>query len=184
MRIIAGTHRGRVLKTPQNSDIRPTGDKVRQALFNALQHRGAVVDAVVLDGFCGTGALGLEALSQGAAQAIFIDQAKASLSLAEANADLLRETANCQFFLKDTVRIGVRPASVPQATLVFLDPPYNRGLVPQSFAALIAGDWLAPDAFIVCETEKGADLSGIAGEIEFEKTYGDTSVVVFALTDE
>lgn len=183
MRIIAGTHRGRVLKTPQNNDIRPTGDRVRQALFNALQHRGAVVDAVVLDGFCGTGALGLEALSQGAAQAIFIDQAKTSLSLTEANAALLRETDNCHFLLKDTGAIGSRPAALPQATLIFLDPPYHHDLVPQGFQALLAGGWIAPGAFVVCETEKGADLAGIAGEIDFEKTYGDTSVVVFALPE-
>ena len=183
MRIIAGTHRGRPLKTPQTSDIRPTGDRVRQALFNALLHRGAVLDAVVLDAFCGTGALGLEALSQGAHQAVFMDQAKTSLSLAEENARTLKEHGRSLFLLKDTTTIGPRPVSVPVATLVFLDPPYHKNLVPQAFKALFAGGWIAPKAWIVCETEKGADLSGIPGEIDFEKTYGDTAVVVFALSE-
>ena len=133
MRIVAGTHRGRILKTPTGSDIRPTSDKVRQAVFNTLNSRGAVVDAVVLDAFCGTGALGLEALSQGAEAAIFMDISATSLNLAKANATLLREEEASSFLLKDAGNPGQRPPSIPPATLLFLDPPYRRNLVPVSF---------------------------------------------------
>jgi 16S rRNA (guanine966-N2)-methyltransferase len=181
MRIVAGRHRGRTLKTPQNSDIRPTSDKVRQALFNALHSRGAVVDAVVLDAFCGTGALGLEALSQGAESCAFMDVATTSLALAEENAKLLKEDSRSKFFQKDASSPGKRPEIVPAATLVFLDPPYHKALVPQAFTALLMERWLADDAIIVAETEKGADLSQIPAAILFEKIYGETVVTVFTL---
>lgn len=180
MRIVAGLHRGRILKTPANHAIRPTSDKVRQALFNALQSRGLVVDAVVLDAFCGTGALGLEALSQGAARAVFFDQAKTSLTLATANAALLRETERCEFLHCDATAPGPRPAHLPAATLCFLDPPYHKNLVPQAVAALVHQNWLTPECCLVCETEKAADLGSIDAIPLFEKTYGETSVVVFA----
>lgn len=181
MRIVAGLHRGRTLKTPQNSEIRPTSDKVRQALFNALNSRGVVVDAVVLDAFCGTGALGLEALSQGAAETLFMDVAKTSLGLAEENAGLLKELPRSKFFLKDATSPGKKPEAVPPATLVFLDPPYHKNLVPQAFAGLVTERWLADGAIVVVETELGADLSGIPADILFEKTYGDTVITVFSV---
>jgi len=180
MRIVAGRHRGRILKTPQDQAIRPTSDKVRQAVFNALQHRGAVVEAVVLDAFCGTGALGLEALSQGAAQAVFMDIAKPSLALATANALMLREGDQSQFLHKDALKPGAKPAEIPLMTLLFLDPPYHKDLVPQAFSALQAGGWLAPDCVIVAEFERGA--AGIPGlSADFEKTYGDTSVAIYRM---
>lgn len=181
MRIVAGQHRGRTLKTPQNSDIRPTSDKVRQALFNALNSRGVVVDAVVLDAFCGTGALGLEALSQGAESCNFMDVAKSSLALAEENAKVLKEDSRSKFFKKDAMSPGKRPEGTPAATLVFLDPPYHKDIVPQAFTALLMERWMADGAVVVVETEKGADLSQIPAEILFEKSYGETVVTVFQL---
>lgn len=181
MRIVAGTHRGRILKTPAGADIRPTSDKVRQAVFNALHSRGAVTDAVVLDAFCGTGALGLEALSQGATQAIFTDISKASLDLANANANLLREDSNCTFLLKDAANPGPRPASVPAATLLFLDPPYRKNLLPLSLKALQENGWLAPECIVMAEAEKNDDLSLLPGNILTEKAYGDTKVVILVI---
>lgn len=181
MRIVAGAHRGRILKTPSTHDIRPTSDKVRQALFNALNSRGVVADAVVLDAFCGTGALGLEALSQGAEHCVFMDVALASLSLAEDNARLLKVENSTEFFLKDATSPGKRPDTVPPATLVFLDPPYHKNLVKQAFSALLLERWLADGAIVVAETEKGADLSQIPAEVLFEKTYGETVVTVFSV---
>ncbi len=91
MRIVSGRHGGRRLQVPKNNKIRPTSDKIRGAIFNMLSAREAIDDAHVLDGFCGTGALGLEALSRGAAQALFIDTSKASLSLARENVSALKE---------------------------------------------------------------------------------------------
>ena len=181
MRIVAGTHRGRILKTPEGSDIRPTSDKVRQAVFNALHHRGAVVDAVVLDAFCGTGALGLEAISQGAQSAIFTDISSASLDLAKANAALIREEAVCTFLLKDASTPGQRPAALPQATLLFLDPPYRKNLIPLSLKALHENGWLAPECMVLVEAEKNDDLSLLPGEILTEKMYGDTKVVFLVI---
>ena len=181
MRIVAGTHRGRILKTPAGSDIRPTSDKVRQALFNTLNSRGAVVDAVVLDAFCGTGALGLEAISQGAKSAIFTDTSTASLELARSNAALLREEGNCSFLLKDATNPGQRPAMIPQATLLFLDPPYRKNLVPLSLKALQENNWLAPDCIVIAEAEKNDDLSLLPGTILTEKSYGETKVVILAV---
>jgi 16S rRNA (guanine966-N2)-methyltransferase len=181
MRIVAGTHRGRILKTPTGADIRPTSDKVRQAVFNALHSRGAVTDAIVLDAFCGTGALGLEALSQGAAAAIFTDISAASLALAKDNAALLREEQACTFLLKDAANPGPRPDTVAAATLLFLDPPYRKNLVPQSLKALQENGWLAPDCIVLAEAEKGDDLSALPGEILTEKNYGDTKVVILVV---
>lgn len=181
MRIVAGLHRGRLLKTPRGADIRPTSDKVRQALFNALRHRGAVDDAIVLDAFCGTGAMGLEALSQGAAHCLFMDLAKSSLDLARQNAALLKEDDRSAFVLRDAAKPGRKPDGIPPVTLLFLDPPYHKNLVPQAFKALLDNGWLAAGCLVVAEAEKNADLSGMPGSVEFERRYGDTLVTVHSL---
>lgn len=178
MRIVAGVHRSRNLMAPKGQDIRPTSDKVRQAIFNALQHRGAVADAVVLDAFAGSGALGLEALSQGAQHCVFMDMARESLRLSEDNARYLKETPRCTFLLGDTLAPGARPAAISPITLLFLDPPYRYDLVPDAFEALVKKGWLAEDCVIVAEAEKAADLSALPGVPTFNKLYGDTRVVI------
>lgn len=154
MRIVAGKHRGRRLEAPVGRDVRPTTDRTRQSLFNILTHgdwadeRDSVEGAVVLDGFCGTGALGLEALSRGAATVLFLDKARASLDLARANAATLGETEACRFILGD----AVRPPSAPMAAdLVFLDPPYGQNLAPAALLALAEAGWVAPGALVVVE---------------------------------
>lgn len=176
MRIIGGTARGRQLKTPVGQDIRPTSDKVRLAIFNALFSRGGVVDAVVIDAFCGTGALGCEALSQGAAKAIFFDNSKTSLSLAKENISILGFSDRAEFILKDTSKIGDKPSTTSPATLVFLDPPYRKNLIAPALEALIKGNWLADSAIIVIETEKEADIISGYGHCTFDKIYGETRV--------
>ncbi len=176
MRIIGGTARGRQLITPVGQDIRPTSDKVRLAIFNALFSRGGVVDAVILDAFCGTGALGCEALSQGAARAVFCDVSKTSLSLAKENATALGFSDRAEFILKDISKIGDRPSSVLPATIIFIDPPYRKELVVPTIDALKKGGWLDENAILVVETE--AELPPISGygDISFDKTYGETRV--------
>lgn len=176
MRIIGGSARGRTLKTPVGQDIRPTSDKVRLAIFNALFSRGGVVDKVVLDAFCGTGALGCEALSHGAAKSIFSDISKVSLSLAKENVAALGFGDAAEFMLKDAAKLGEKPAGLQPIDVVFLDPPYRKNLIAPTLDALRAGKWLAPDAIIVIETEAEAEpLSGY-GDITFDKTYGETRV--------
>lgn len=177
MRIIGGTCRGRPLKTPKGQDIRPTSDKVRLAIFNALYSRAAVQDAVVIDAFCGTGALGLESLSQGAAQCLFCDSARTSLSLAKENAALLELNENATFKQTDAIKIGPCPAEQAKATLVFLDPPYRKNLVISTIEALKKGDWITEETLFVIETEKEWNPQNLDGEVTFDKLYGDTRMV-------
>ncbi|HNQ92597.1 MAG TPA: 16S rRNA (guanine(966)-N(2))-methyltransferase RsmD [Alphaproteobacteria bacterium] len=177
MRIIGGTCRGRPLKTPKGSDIRPTSDKVRLAIFNALYSRAAVQDAIVIDAFCGTGALGLESLSQGASRCLFCDSARTSLALAKENATLLGLNENASFKQINATKIGPRPANQDKATLVFLDPPYRKNLIAHPIIALQNGDWVTNETLFVIETEKEWSPEILSGEILFDKLYGDTRVI-------
>lgn len=183
MRIVGGQHRGRNLVPPAGRDVRPTSDRTRQALFNILAHAdfradgGDVVeDRVVLDAFCGTGALGLEALSRGAREALFLDLKRASLALARTNADTLRESARCRFIQGD----ALRPPTAPlPADLVFLDPPYANDLPAPALTALDAAGWLADDVVVVVEmglTDAFAAPDGFA--IVDDRRYGDTRVAI------
>ena len=174
MRIVAGYNRGRILQSPENSNIRPTSDKVRLALFNMLNSRGAVVDAIVLDAFCGTGALALEALSQGANNATLIDKDRTSLDLARKNAELLKETGKCNFILKDATELPDN--KLQAATLCFLDPPYKKNILPAALKNLKDKGWLAQDAWIVAEMEKEFIFAGFNPEVE--KIYGETKILI------
>ncbi|PCJ03271.1 MAG: 16S rRNA (guanine(966)-N(2))-methyltransferase RsmD [Alphaproteobacteria bacterium] len=182
MKIVAGHFGGRKLFVPKNNDIRPTSDKIRGAVFNMLQSRGVLDGAHVLDAFCGTGALGLEALSRGASSCVFMDKARDSLSLAQDNAEMLGVEA--EFFLRDATNISARTEKTPAYNLVFLDPPYAKGLVSAALQGLLDGDWIAPEGWVVCETERAFTYSTIAGcEMDYEKTYGDTKITLIRLTD-
>ena len=163
MRIVAGTWRGRVLAAPPGQATRPTSDRVRQAMFDMLLHarwggRTVVEGAKVLDGFAGTGALGLEALSRGAASAVFMERDRAALGALQANITAMRATAQCRVLAADTLA----PPRGEPCGLVFLDPPYGQGLVPRAMAALAAAGWLAGDALVVAETgrEEALELPG------------------------
>lgn len=177
MRIIGGSARGRPLKTPVGQDIRPTSDKVRLAIFNALFSRGGVVGAHVLDAFCGTGALACEALSHGADHAVLCDLSKTSLALAKDNVRSLGFEDQATFKIMDAARMGDRPENLSPRSIVFLDPPYRKGLIAPTLAALRAGNWLSEDALIVIETEADAPPPTDYGAIVFDKTYGETRVV-------
>lgn len=156
MRIVGGKHRGRRLETPADLRIRPTSDRAREALFNILAHgryaadrRSLLTGATVLDAFCGTGALALEALSRGAASAVLLDNDPEAIRLARANAQGLGEGARVDIRRADATRPGRAPAA---ASLAFLDPPYGGGLAGAALAALAAHGWLAQDAIAVVET--------------------------------
>lgn len=159
MRIVGGVHRGRRLTAPPGDTVRPTSDRARESLFNRLAHRGdgpggtsVIAGARVLDAFCGSGALGLEALSRGAAHASFMDTDRRVLDCAWENAAALGETDRCAFFQADAVH---PPPAGDAASLVLLDPPYASGLAGPALAALAAAGWIAPGA--VCAVEVARD---------------------------
>lgn len=179
MRITAGQWGGRPLVAPPGRDTRPTSDKVRQAVFNMLNARGLVEDAIILDAFSGTGALGLEALSQGAAFCCFFDIAALALAACRSNVRTLGAEGCSVILRRDAVRPGDKPENVPLATLVFLDPPYGQGLAPRALEALNAAQWLAPGAWAVIESAK-SDQEGFI-QAHVEKTYGDTKISLVQL---
>lgn len=175
MRISGGDWRNRTLKVPDQG-TRPTSDKVRQAIFNMLNARGAVVDAVVCDAFCGSGALGLEALSQGAASATLWDKSPQAIRVTKDNAQSLGAAAVIK--MQNATTIGARPDTQAPFTLVFLDPPYDRGLIPMAIEALQKGNWIAPDCVFVLEMAEHENPETPGLMVEQEKIYGDTKVLL------
>ncbi len=181
MRIVAGALRGRILIAPQGRATRPTADRVRQALFDMLLHapwggRALLEDAVVMDAFAGTGAMGLEALSRGAARSVFIESDPDALRALQANIATCRAGDRCRVVAGDVLGVGRGEA----ATLAFLDPPYGQGLLPRSVAHLAGAGWLAPGALIVAETGRGDGwLPG--ADVLAERIYGTARVVVYRL---
>ena len=165
MRIIAGCWKGRALMAPPGLATRPTSDRARQAIFDQLWHapwagRAVVEGATVLDGFAGTGAMGLEALSRGAARAFFMEQDRAALAALRTNITACKAGDACRVIAGD---VTAPPVAAAPCTLVFLDPPYGKGLVPRALAALQAKGWIAPGALIIAETgrdEENAILPG------------------------
>jgi 16S rRNA (guanine966-N2)-methyltransferase len=176
MRIVAGTWRGRVLVAPKGEATRPTADRVRQALFDMLLHAPwggyeAVRGAEVLDAFAGTGALGLEALSRGAARAHFIERDRAALAALRANVAALGAAA--------VVHAGdaLHPPPGVACGLVFLDPPYGQGLVERALAALAAAGWIAAGALVVAETGREEAPLGW-GTLLAERSHGAARINV------
>ncbi|WP_299130909.1 16S rRNA (guanine(966)-N(2))-methyltransferase RsmD [uncultured Amaricoccus sp.] len=186
MRIIAGRHRGIRLAELGAGDVaahlRPTSDRVRESLFNLLAH-GAYGDpldgARVLDLFAGTGALGLEALSRGAAEATFVENGRTSLAILRANLAHLRLGEAARVLARDATALGPNPGA--PADLVFLDPPYAKGLGERALAAAMAGGWLAPSALIVWE--ESASISPPAALTLLDgRRYGDTMIRILRAT--
>lgn len=177
MRIVAGQWRGRSLTAPSGSVTRPTADRVRQALFDMLLHapwggRACVDGAVVLDVFAGTGAMGLEALSRGAARAVFVERDRAALAALHANITACRVEDRCSVLAMGVERVSSGEA----ASLVFLDPPYGQGLVPRALARLRTVGRIAPGALIVAETGRGEEASF---EPIAERTHGAARISVW-----
>ena len=177
MRIVAGKLRGRRIMAPENSDIRPTSDRVRESLFDILAHRhdGLPEDAIVADIFCGTGALGLEALSRSAAHVTFLDSDRNALDLARRNAIQLGVAPEANFLLRDARKPG--PASKP-ADLMFLDAPYRSDLSAPALQALIEAGWCRPGALIVIELARTENIVLPEGcETVDTRVYGHTKLV-------
>ena len=185
MRIAGGKFKGRSLHGPRGRAIRPTGDRVREAMFNILQHgiEGAVLDgARVLDVYAGTGALGLEAMSRGARFGLFIDDSATARGLIRQNAEGLGLTGAIKIWRRDASQLG-KLDHIPAFDLAFLDPPYGKGLGPLSLSALMAGGWLASGATVIIEEAADTVITVPDGARELDRrTYGDT-LVIFARTD-
>jgi len=180
MRIVGGRLRGRALAAPTSQAIRPTADRLREALFNILVHAygDPVTGARVLDLFAGTGALGLEALSRGAAFALFIDDAAEARALLRENVAALGLGGVTRIFRRDACRLGTAHPVEP-FSLAFLDPPYGRGLAEAALASAHAGRWLTPDALIVVEEAASAGFAAPDGFGELERRrYDDTALIV------
>src|SRR6204780_3748237 len=152
MRVVGGSLRGRALAAPKSQTIRPTADRLREALFNILIHAydNPLAGARVLDLFAGTGALGIEALSRGAAFTLFVDDGAEARALLRENVATLALVGSPRFFRRNAPKLGPAHPVEPFA-LAFLDPPYGKGLAEQALASARAGGWLVPDALIIVE---------------------------------
>jgi 16S rRNA (guanine966-N2)-methyltransferase len=179
MRIIAGQFRGRQLLSPAGGAIRPTSDRAREALFDILEHgEPRLRGARFLDLFCGSGAVGLEACSRGAAAVLLIENAAAALRLARANLARIGAPPQVRLLAGDAARLGTAPQ---RFDLVFLDPPYRSGLALPALSGLRSG-WLAPDARIVVELAAKERLEVPAGFVpEQERRYGAARFVFLRL---
>jgi 16S rRNA (guanine966-N2)-methyltransferase len=176
MRIIGGRLGGRPLAAPKSQNVRPTSDRLRESLFNILAHRydDPITGARVLDLFAGTGALGLEALSRGAAFALFIDDGAEARALIRQNVEALGLGGVTRIFRRDATRLGAVHPNEPFG-LVFLDPPYGKGLAEKALGSLHDGGWLAPHALVIVEDAAEAGFAAPRGFAEIERRrYDDT----------
>lgn len=159
MRIVAGSLKGRAIVTPEGQNTRPTSDRARQAIFNVLEHAPwaeGLHEARVIDLYAGSGALGFEALSRGAAFCLFVDTDDGARGAIRENMDAYGLFGRCRVHRRSATDLGPRPGSAGEAfTLAFLDPPYSKGLGEQTLARLLEGGWLAPGAIVVFE--RGSD---------------------------
>ena len=180
MRVTSGRLKGRNLVAPPDLRVRPTSDKVRQAIFNILEHQdfGAFTlqGARVVDLFAGTGALAIEALSRGARYALLVDDAAESRALVRQNVEAFGLTGATKIWRRDATQLG--PNSGEPYALAFLDPPYRKDLVVPALEALRDGKWLAPDAVVVVETAADEALALPDGfTLADERSYGETRVL-------
>ena len=180
MRVVGGSLRGRTLAAPKSQSIRPTADRLRESLFNILIHAygDPIAGARVLDLFAGTGALGIEALSRGAAFTLFVDDGAEARALLRENVATLGLGGTSRIFRRDATKLGPAHPVEPFA-LVFLDPPYGKGLAEQALASARAGGWLKPDALVVVEEAASAKFVAPEGFAGIERRrYDDTEFVV------
>ena len=179
MRVVGGSLRGRALAGPKSAAIRPTADRLRESLFNILLHayNDPVAGARVLDLFAGTGALGIEALSRGAAFALFVDQSAEARALLRENVTALGLGGTSRIFRRDATKLGPAHPLEP-FSLAFLDPPYGQRLAQAALSSALAGGWLLPNALVVVEEAVKAQFAAADGFVELERrVYDDTEFV-------
>jgi 16S rRNA (guanine966-N2)-methyltransferase len=180
VRVIAGSARGRRLATSPGVDVRPTQDRVREAVFSALDARDAVRDGSVLDLYAGSGALGIEALSRGAERAVFVERSRDAAATLRLNLDVVGFARTGRVEMRDAASYvaGPPPDEAPFA-LVFCDPPYDLGdgAVAAALAPLVRDGWLTADAYVVVERAHTANVEVPRGlRITWQRRFGDTLV--------
>lgn len=180
MRVVAGKFRGRPLATPAHEGLRPTSDRVRESVFNILAHGIAAfsLEGVrVIDLFAGTGALGIEALSRGAAYCLFVEENADARALIRRNVEAFGLAGETRIFRRDATDLGPA-ASRDRYGLAFLDPPYGRGLGELALKSLASGNWLADGAIAVLEERTGftPELPGEFSLLD-RRSWGETDVI-------
>ena len=184
MRITGGRFRGRALVGPKDARVRPTSDKVRQAVFNILAHRDfggfALEGAKVIDLFAGTGAMGIEAIGRGASYCLFVDDAAESRALIRTNVEALSLTGATKIWRRDATDLGTMSAGAGGPfDLAFLDPPYRGNAIVPALESLRGGGWLSPSALIVVEMAQDEPAPAAGGfEILDDRTHGETRIAV------
>ena len=181
MRIIAGTLKGRAIRTPEGRNTRPTSDRARESLFNVLAHAEwapRLEGARIIDAFAGSGALGFEAMSRGGAFCLFVETDAAARGCIRDNVEAFQLFGNTRIHRRSATDLGVKPAGLGAPfDLVFMDPPYAQGLVPLALEQLLNGHWLSPDALVVAELGSDEPQLDVAGwTILDERTYGAARV--------
>src|SRR5271169_423717 len=164
MRIVGGHLKGRVLTAPSSHAIRPTSERLRESIFDILEHRfpGHIEGARVVDLFAGSGALAIEALSRGARGALFVDNGAEARALIRANVEAFALGGVTRIWRADATKLGSAPAGGPFA-LAFLDPPYEQALAGSALVSLLAGGWLEPNALCVVEEASKAEIAAPDG---------------------
>jgi 16S rRNA (guanine966-N2)-methyltransferase len=183
MRVVGGRLKGRSIAAPTSRDIRPTADRLRESIFNILIHAydNPIEGARVLDLFAGTGALGIEAISRGAAFTLFVDNGAEARALLRNNVEALALGGVSKVYRRDATDLG--PAHPMQPfSLAFLDPPYGKGLADKALASLRDGGWLVPGALAVVEEAKTAGFAAPEGFEELERRAYDDTEFVFLRT--
>lgn len=179
MRVVGGRLKGRNLTAPSSRDIRPTADRLRESVFNILVHAydNPIDGARVLDLFAGTGALGIEAASRGAAFVLFVDNGAEARALLRNNVEALALGGVTKVYRRDATNPGPAHPMEP-FSLAFLDPPYGKGLAEKALTSLREGGWLTPGALLVVEEAKAASFAAPDGYEELERrAYDDTEFV-------
>ena len=187
MRIVGGRFKGRAIAAPPGHDTRPTSDRARESVFNILEHASwsqGLEGRRVLDLFAGSGALGLEAISRGAAFALFVETDAAARGAIRDNVEALGLFGATRIHRRDATDLGAKPAGLGEPfDLVFLDPPYGKGLGEVAISKLAAGGWTTPDAVIVfeCAATESPVAAGYA--VLDERLYGAAKVVFLQQQD-
>ncbi len=175
MRIISGIKRGLKLYDFEGGDIRPTTDRIKENIFNIIAPD--VREGSVLDLFCGTGALALEAVSRGAASAVMCDASKESLALAKKNVSHAGFEDKCELILTDATAFLKK--SSKKFDIIFLDPPYNSGLAEKTLKLIFANDILAEDGIVVLERDETDSFDASYAVLKKEKRYGRTYICIY-----
>ena len=181
MKIVAGKFKGRTIKTPTGLETRPTSQRMREALFNVLQHGipdVSLEDARILDLFSGSGSLGIEAISRGAKYCIFVDESLPARAALRENIDALGLGGQTRIFRRDATRM--KPAgNLGAFDIIFADPPYDKGLGEAALLRVLEGGWLEPGGIFVLEERKTAEIKLPDGvEILDQRTHGEAQVLI------